>query len=846
MTEDSLPIDRHIPKILATLAESRCLILKADPGTGKTTRLPPALLPLGKTIVLEPRRLAARLSANFVAKSLGEPCGERVGYQVRFDQRLSKQTRLRYMTEGLFIRQLERDPQLSDTQYIILDEFHERHLDTDLALAFIRHLQTTSRPDLKLVIMSATVNLDQLENYLPEAQVFNIEGRVFPVETHYRPLPDYKRVEDKVYQGISEMIQQKEYPGDILVFLSGFKQIRACQNLLSKKLSPKDFEVLPLAADIPPKQQALVFNKSSRRKIILSTNVAETSVTLPYITGVIDTGFAKEASFAPWSGLPMLQEKRVSRASCIQRTGRAGRTQKGICYRLFDQSDFLKRDEFTRNEILRTDLSQLILFLKAHLGGVPEISTCLDWLTIPPAGHIKACQELLQNLGALDKLGHLTGKGSVLAKWPLHPRLGAILYESQRRNVVEHGLIAISLLSEDMILDSSTRAFAQEPCDVTYQGNLLLKIIRQQDLDSVALERAIDRKRLTRVTSLYQQLRQNVSAKALADVPKFNASTMMELLIEGFPDRVARHRPAAKSKRQQERSFHFCLGRGGILSDYSTVRKADYIVVLSAMETPGQRNAAIKTQISFASSIDPQLLFQRQTMIREELDVRYDEASESFNLHQGTYYGQLCLKESIREAEPSVVESLLRKKVLDEWPDSVQGGADLEIYHKKIDLMTASGIEHGFPRFEGEYLEFLIHEICHDKYSMAAIKEVNLNNIIRNQLSPKDLYLLDTMTPDKLSILGRSKGINYLGELAPSMSGRIQEFLGVGVTPSICGGRLPLNLVLLAPNNRPAQITQDLKGFWQGSYAQVRKELARRYPKHHWPENPMDLDTKTH
>lgn len=838
-----LPIDRFIQEIVSSISKFPSIIVKAEPGAGKTTRIPMALLEQGNTLVLEPRRLAARLSAEHVAEQMGYRCGDEVGYQVRFDRKVNEKTKLRFMTEGLFLRLIESNPSLDGFQYIVLDEFHERHLDTDLSLALIRQIQDSSRPDLKLIVMSATVDSEALEKYLPKSKLFEIPGKVFPVETQYHDFPQLRKAEHKVKAAVDLMVKEKKYQGHILVFLTGYYEIRQSQMELERYLDQSKFEVLALSADLPPAKQKLVFRDSKKRKVILSTNVAETSLTIKGITGVIDLGQAKMSGFAPWSGLPILQVKKISQASCIQRAGRAGRMQEGICYRVFDQHDYNKRDKFTRNEISSSDLSSLVLLIKTRSGTSEDISTSLPWLSPPPEKNLQASIELLKLLGSLDSKEVITDLGRKLSRVPLHPRLGSIILKGLENKHLEGAILAACLISEDMVINFKEHAFDTGPCDVCFQGNVILKLEQGEELDSHRLERSIDRKKLSRIKKLYQSLARQYKAKPLKDVEPLNHKELAPLILAGFLDRIAKFRPAAKNKRNpSERSFHFCLGRGGILSDYSSVRKAEFIIVLNAFESPGKQNSAIKTQIRFASSVSKEQLMATKVMNREEFELSIDKKTDQVSACKQIYYGQFLIHESSEEQSPDQIERLLSNKMKMDWPYPFEDDDCLKIYHSKLDILDQHNYDHNFPRFEGEMLDLLIHHICEGKTSIQSIRKKSLESYLQEQFSYEESASLDLLCPSHIKLGKRERKIHYLGEQAPFVSSAIQDFFGLAEGPKICENRQTLNLVMLAPNRRPAQITKDLAGFWRGSYHEVRKELARRYPKHRWPENP-ELET---
>ena len=417
------PVDSYLPEIARALAENLAVLLKAEPGAGKTTQVPFFLLKhFQKILVVEPRRLAAKLSAEWVAQQSGGAAGELVGYQIRMDTRKSKDTRLLYITEGVLTRLFMQDPRLSEFDLIILDEFHERHVHSDIALALVTKLQK-QRSDLKLLIMSATLEQTLLQAYLGHVPSFNVPGRVFPVTVRYRPGATGVGLPQQIAGAVQDMLLEPICQGNILVFLAGTAQIFTCAAYLEERI--REAEIIPLSAEHAHNYQKIVSNPE-RRKIILSTNVAETSLTLPHVQGVIDCGTARILAYAPWSGLPTLEEKKVSQASCIQRSGRAGRVAEGLCYRLFSESDFYARAKFGEAEIQRIDLCQIILELQSIDATQGWSFQQLDWLEPPKASIIEQNSLLLQRLGAMDSQGLLTAEGRKMAELSFHPRLAKL------------------------------------------------------------------------------------------------------------------------------------------------------------------------------------------------------------------------------------------------------------------------------------------------------------------------------------------------------------------------------------------------------------------------------------
>ena len=441
----SLPIDAQLPGILASLRTQPNLVLQADPGAGKTTRVPPALLEAGllggdECWILEPRRLAARLAATRVAEELGEALGQRAGYAVRFEQKVSKATRLRYVTEGLLLRRLQGDPQLRGISAVVLDEFHERHLHTDLAITLLRRLQLQSRPDLKLLVMSATLDPGPVAAYL-KAPVLRSEGRAYPVETTFLPRPDDRPIELQVADAL-ERLYAEGLKNHTLVFLPGAAEIRACLRGCEALAARRGLSLRPLHGDLSPQAQAQALAASDTPKVIFSTNVAESSVTLDGIGAVVDSGLGREASHSPWSGLSGLRTVRIAQARCVQRTGRAGRTGPGRCLRLFTEADFQARASFDTPELQRADLAEPLLSL--HGMGIGEPGA-LAWFEAPPTLALDAAETLLTRLGALEK-GALSSVGRRMAELPLHPRLARLAVAGQDLGIPQLALRAAALL----------------------------------------------------------------------------------------------------------------------------------------------------------------------------------------------------------------------------------------------------------------------------------------------------------------------------------------------------------------------------------------------------------------
>ncbi|MCO4753392.1 MAG: ATP-dependent RNA helicase, partial [Bacteriovoracaceae bacterium] len=585
---NKFPIDSFLDDIAQAIDTNSCVLIKAETGAGKTTRLPPYLLSRtqGKVLVLEPRRLAAKLSAQRCAQTVESKIGELVGHHIRFDKSVGADTRLTFITEGLFLPYLREDPELSEYSTIIIDEFHERNIHTDLALALTRKLQKTLRPDLKLVVMSATLETDKLETYLDSPKVFNIKGRTFPIEIEYHPPLEHggrkgkESWESNAKRAIINLLEEPKCTKNILVFLPGMGAIRLLEQQL-RSVVTQDIEIVPLHSTLPKAIQNKAFT-GDNRKIILSTNIAETSLTIPNITGVVDLGTERRASFAPWSGMPLLQLEKISKASATQRAGRAGRVQSGIVYRLYSESQFSQREAFTPPEIKRVELSHHILDV-LDLGLHPD---SIDWFEAPEEKNLNTALELLEMLGAC-KDSRPTQMGHFLAQLPLHPRLGAMLFNCPS-HLLSDALLAACIISESMVLSKNAQFSSddEEVCDLCIQIDLI-KAYHHKDNDISDYDLSyLDQRKAKRVLELFNSLSSRFKIKTLSK-DKTSHQDLVVALLKGFPDRVAAKREVKKGKRSIQ-SYNFCLGRGGKFSIKSALsyNSPNYIIVLDALEDP--------------------------------------------------------------------------------------------------------------------------------------------------------------------------------------------------------------------------------------------------------------------
>jgi ATP-dependent helicase HrpB len=851
------PIDPHLQRIAESLHKGSTCLIKAEPGAGKTTRVPLYLLSVikGDILVLEPRRLAARLSALRSAWFLDETCGKQVGFRIRQDSQVSGDTRLTFITEGIFVRLLRDNPTLNGVGAVVLDEFHERNIHTDIALTLVRKLQQTRRSDLKLAVMSATLDTTALETYLEDAVVFDIEGKVFPVEVEYiseRISDGYKekKWENKVAAAVKRMLTDPRCPGNILVFLTGIGEILRTKQGLEREIREKEALILPLAADLPLQEQQRVFREQGQRKIILSTNVAETSVTIPGVTGVIDPGFAKIPAHAPWSGMPTLEIKRISQASAIQRAGRAGRTQNGVVYRLYSKAEFLNRDQFTSPDIQRIDISHALLEVM-NLGYYPEL---MPWFDPPEEKNLESAVQLLTFLGAIGSSGELTGFGKKLSRLPLHPRLAAVVAAGLETGCGEDALLAACLISEgfvlkrDIILISSREDDEGEPCDLSMQMDLIKAAVHRNSKISPYPLQFLETRKQKGVLALYHSLARICRLHHVPPPRKTDHQKLSRCLFRGYPDRVGRRREI-NDKRKKKRApvlYNFCLGRGGMIGPGSFLynKKPGFLIAIDAVENL-KSDAAKGVVIRACATLDPEILKEDPAgMLKKERREEFHQEKGSFFVWQDLYYGRL----KVESQKVGVLEEGrgLAQMLAENWPYPFDNHEPLKAYHKRAALLNQYEIPHNCPVFTGEMLELFFESICEGIDSLKELKKKNLEEYIYDQLGESDKQVLAAYVPLEIKLdNGKKLRIHYEEGKEPWAEILIQHCYGLKEAPSIILGKHRVILHLLGPNHRVAQVTGDLPGFWQGSYREVRKELSRRYPKHYWPENPSRAEPET-
>ena len=801
------PIDPLIPEILNHLRTANNLVLEAPPGAGKTTRVPPALLALSEreVLVLEPRRLAARLAARFVAAQRGEAVGATVGYQVRFEEVAGPHTRLRFLTEGVLTRRLLSDPSLDRVATVVLDEFHERHLEGDLALALLRRLQQTARPDLRLLVMSATLDAAPVAQYLGGARVLRSEGRQYPLEIEYTP-HSAAPLEQQVAAAL-ERLSARGLSGHVLVFLPGAAEIRRAHTACAPLARRNAWSLLPLHGDQSPDEQDRAVGPSEQRKIILSTNVAESSITIEGVGAVIDSGLARIASHSSWSGLPTLQVARISQASANQRAGRAGRTGPGRVVRLYPLEDLARRPAHDTPEIARADLAPAALLL--HAMGVGGLDA-LAWLDPPPAAAVQHAEELLRQLGAFSPLGQ------EMARYPLHPRLGRLIVEARRRGVAEDGSTVAALLSAGERLPAESHAATR--------SDLLVLMESRWSPATAQLVRQV--RRIVRPP----RPRPAEPAGAPPGPRPPHEDALLISVLAAFPDRVAR--------RRQVGELQLAAGGPALLAPSSTVTASQFLVAVEAEDRPDQNMPLVR----IASGIEPEWLLDLfPERVRETVQVEWNRIAERVEAVSALMFDHVAIESHRAGPDPQAAHALLSDKAMEAGVAHFADPGEIDSFLARVNFAS----QHGpLPPLRPDAVERALRSLASGLTSFseleAAARAGGLLAALERQLSRAARRLLDEIAPERIRLSrGRHALVHYEAGQPPWLASRLQDFFGMRETPAVARGAVPVVVRLLAPNQRPVQTTTDLAGFWRRLYPQVRKELARRYPKHAWPEDPL-------
>ncbi|MEW6435146.1 MAG: ATP-dependent helicase HrpB [Myxococcota bacterium] len=829
-----LPIDAVLPQVLDGLRAREALVLEAPPGAGKTTRVPTAILDAGlagdgEIVVLQPRRLATRLAAVRVAEERGERAGQTVGYQVRFEDVSSAKTRIRFVTEGILTRRLVGDPRLEGVGCVVLDEFHERHLAGDLALAMLRRLQQTTRPELKLVVMSATLDAAPIAAWLGDAPTVRSEGRRYDVAIEYLEREDDRPLEQQVLAALKRLVQA-DLDGHVLVFLPGASEIRRSLDACADFAARQGLELHALHGDLPPAEQDRALKASAKRKVILSTNVAETSVTIDGIAAVIDSGLARVASHSPWSGLPTLKVAKVSKASATQRAGRAGRTREGTCVRLYTRGDYEGRPAADAPEIRRLDFTESALALRAM--GVSDVAR-FPFFEAPAAASIDAADGLLRRLGAITKDGALTEVGRRLLRFPLHPRQARLVVEAENLGVGREGATLAALLGErDVRLEARARfGPGSRGPDVHAGPSDLLELLERFEGGQRGGARGagLDPGALASVERVQRQLCRLVETHR-APAPRTQAdheTALLRAVLAGYPDRVA------KRRRPKAPEVVFAAGGSGTLDAASVVHDAELLVAVDAEERRGG------VVVRLASAIEPEWLLEIAGDDLGEVDaLEWNADARRVDRVTKLTWGAVTLEETRQPAPASPeVSALLAEHALAAGFASFVEPEKLTAWLCRVEALRAAFPEAGFPPADDGLVREALRGLCDGRRSFKELSEAGLLDALKARLTPQQAALLARETPERITLPGgRQVTVHYEPGRPPWIESRLQDFFGMTKGPAI--GRAPLVLHLLAPNMRAVQVTTDLAGFWERHYPAIRKELMRQYPKHAWPEDP--------
>ncbi len=836
-----LPIDDVLPALVDAVKERRTCVLVAPPGAGKTTRVPGAVLDAGtiegSIVVLQPRRLAARLAAARIASERGSELGGEVGYQVRFDRKISARTRIELVTEGVLTRRLLNDPELRGVGCVVIDEFHERHLDGDLALALVARLRER-RPELALIVMSATLDAEPVARFLA-APIIRSEGRTFPLTIEHADRVDDRPLGKQVSAAVRRLAQEG-LDGDVLVFLPGTGEIRRCAEDLADAARTFDLAVLPLHGDLTADEQDTAVRPGARRKVILATNVAETSITIDGVTAVIDSGLARIARFSPWSGIPSLEVEPVSRASCAQRAGRAGRTRPGRVLRLYTKHDHDTRREFEAPEIARADLAGAALEL--HGAGVGALDT-LRWFEPPPAAAARAAEDVLVRLGAIAGAA-ITELGRRMLRFPVHPRVARLVCECEARGVAREGCVIAGLMGvRELRLHRrgpGATARLSSPSDLiddldafldARAGGLRADRLRRDGLD-IATAFTVDR--------AAKQLERLVDTRRPS--PGDDAAVDRELqiaILTAYPDRVGRRRAPRSAE------IVFAGGGSGTLAASSAVIEPELVVAVDVADT-GARGQAARVQIRRASGIDASWLldlYLDRVGERDEL-VWNVERQRVERVMQMTYDG-LAFDEQ-RDVEGArraghAAAALLAKQAVAAGLERFVDKDALAEWRARIAFVAGIAPELGLVAPTDDALAEVVASAAEGCVSFAELREANLLELLDAQLGDKRT-LVHRLAPTHLALPRRARvPIHYSLDQPPWLASRMQDFFGLARAPTVADGRVPLVLHLLAPNQRAVQVTTDLPGFWVKHYPALRKQLMRKYPRHAWPEDPTQL-----
>ncbi|MCK6452299.1 MAG: ATP-dependent helicase HrpB [Alphaproteobacteria bacterium] len=808
MKLDSLPIDAVTPRLVAALGEAAAAVLVAPPGAGKTTRVPLVLLDQpwlkrGRLVMLEPRRLAARAAADRMARTIGENVGETVGFRVRMESRVGPRTRVEVVTEGVFTRMIVADPSLDGVMGVIFDEFHERSLDGDLGLALALDAQAALRPDLRILVMSATLDGARVAALLKNAPVIENAGKAYPVDTRYLGRDPHRPIEPQVADATIAALSEET--GSVLVFLPGAREIRRTESLLRERVADPAVDVTALYGALAPAAQdrAIQPPPPGRRKVVLASAIAETSLTIEGVGVVVDSGLARVPRYDPETGLTGLATVRVSRASADQRRGRAGRLGPGLCYRLWDEAETRALPAFQAPEILEADLAPLALAL-AEWGTRDPAD--LAWLDPPPEGAFAEARGLLRELEAIDADGRLTPHGKALARLPLPPRLAHMVLAGAARGQGKLAAYVAVLLTE--------RGLGGRDADLRHR------------LAALAADRGERARAARRMAENWLRL----AGGGGGDGDPERSGAVLAL---AYPDRVAKARPGRAG------AYLLANGRGAVLDEADPLARAPYLAVADIAGTAGDGRILLAAPIGEA-----EIAADFAGVIEAADEVRFDPASKSVRARRRRRLGRLVLADApLEKPDPAQVLDALLGGLQALGIGALPWTAEQQRLRARVAFLRAHDPE-AWPDLSDEALaatpDAWLGPFLAGKRSLAAITPDDLARALDALLPWPLMRRLDDEAPSHFTApTGSRLPIDYAAEGGPSVAVRVQELFGLARHPAIAGGRVKLTLALLSPAHRPVQVTRDLPGFWAGSYQAVRAEMKGRYPRHPWPDDPL-------
>ncbi|MEM1058277.1 MAG: ATP-dependent helicase HrpB [Verrucomicrobiota bacterium] len=848
-----LPILQQRGAILEALRTHHRLVLEAPTGSGKSTQVPGMMLDGGVVgdgdiWVLQPRRVAARMLARRVAAERGGPVGGEVGFQVRLESAVGQDTRIRYVTEGVLLRRLTVDPKLEGTGAVVLDEFHERHLEADLTLARLAALQNSDRPDLKLVVMSATLEAGALLDYLAPAAHVRAEGRTFPVEIDYLPR---RYADDRVWDVAAEAmgrLDPAKVEGDVLVFMPGAFEIRKTLEVLRGTLLARGRALLPLHGELPPREQDAAVLPGDQPRLIVSTNLAETSVTIDGVTLVVDGGLARVAGYDPRRGINTLLTEKISRASADQRAGRAGRTRPGRCLRLWTQEDHARRPEQLAAEVHRLDLSEAVLALKA--AGFTDLAA-FAWFEAPGPESLQRAEDLLGDLGALDEAGAITETGRAMLAFPLHPRYARLMLEAGQRQCVPSAALLAALAQGRPLFRRRGRGDRRqaELQDDLFGGETRSDFFRLMRAWNWAKARGFDPRAAGKLGlnaaaareagAIAAQIARSAERAGLEspeNAPPADEADLRRCILAGFSDHLARRLDGGTLR------CDLIHGRRATLARESAVRDAPLLVAAEIREVEQRGGEEVDTLLSLATEVE-------EAWLRELNPHAWHEGeTTTFDPHlkrvvavrERRFRDLVLARETRGEPDPDAAGALLAKMIeageipLRTWDEAV------EAWLRRVAFLRAAQPELELPEFHAEDRRGVLEVLTHGEVTAKAVRDKPVLPVLRDWLRPEQRQALDRLAPERVTLPGgRQARVTYPDGGEPYLASRLQDFFGQRESPRILGGTHPLLLHLLAPNQRPLQMTKDLASFWANAYPEIRSELKIRYPKHDWPENPL-------